>query len=441
MKKYCIPIFLICITTFCKAKQIEMTPVQAIKTAGEFIDVGDMENAWQILTLMPETNNQAIEIERKFLKAQILQQQGDPQGAIKLYQQILDKNPELARVRFELAVCYMQTKQWQRADWHLRLAMADDALGTDAKQVMNAYRYIVRQNKRWNVWFNVGLAPDNNINNSVAGQECVSTIVGPVCNRLNKPESGIGYNATVGGNHEFVLSGRWRWKSQANLDTNIYHKHKYDELHISAQTGPRFIWENGDVWLAGTIGRRWYGWERYNWYAGAKIAGQFDLSNKLGLGLNLQFTNNKYDLYDEFFSGQTYSANIHTMYAFSSSIYTVFKTGVIRENARSDMYSYTQPYVAVGMGVQLPYGFNVYAEPAVYLAKYDAPQWTIQDNNFAQITERNQTWRYMLAISNNNIRIWNTVPMITFAYTKRDSNIWQRQYEKASIAITLTQRF
>ena len=104
-----------------------MTPVQAIKTAGEFIDVGDMENAWQILTLMPETNNQAIEIERKFLKAQILQKQDDPQGAIKLYQQILDKNPGCGS-SWQYAICKQNNGngpigtcgwQWRTMHWGL----------------------------------------------------------------------------------------------------------------------------------------------------------------------------------------------------------------------------------------------------------------------------------------------------------------------------------
>ena len=114
----------------------------------------------------------------------------------------------------------MHTKQWYRADYHLRLAMAGADLPDNVRQIMNYYRWIVRQNKNWNVWFNFGAAPDNNINNAIGGTECVNTIFGPMCRDLSDPESAIGYNFSLGGNYEFKLSDHWRWKSDAFVYSN-----------------------------------------------------------------------------------------------------------------------------------------------------------------------------------------------------------------------------
>lgn len=104
--------------------EITMTTTRAMQLAGALVDKGDFEHATQILTKTPKMDNVALEIERWFLLAQIAQKQGDYDSAIKIYQKILDDQPDLARIRFELATCYMHTKQWYRADYHLRLAMA-----------------------------------------------------------------------------------------------------------------------------------------------------------------------------------------------------------------------------------------------------------------------------------------------------------------------------
>ena len=153
--------------------EFTMTAVQAMQLAGAMVERGDIENAEQILTKTPPMNNAALEIERWFLLAQIATRRGDIDSAIEIYRTILDAQPDLARIRFELAVCYMHQKKWSRADYHLRLAMAGDDLPENVRGLMNYYRYIIRQNKNWNVWFNFSAAPDNNINNAVGGQECV----------------------------------------------------------------------------------------------------------------------------------------------------------------------------------------------------------------------------------------------------------------------------
>ena len=173
-------------------QEITMSLLDAVKLAGDMVERNDYDNAETILTMLPQMGNVALEIERWFLLAQIAQKRGDFETAIKIYQKILDDQPDLARIRFELATCYMHTKQWYRADYHLRLAMAGKDLPNEVRKIMNYYRWIVRQNKNWNVWFNFGAAPDNNINNAIGGTECVNTMFGPMCRDLSDPESAIG---------------------------------------------------------------------------------------------------------------------------------------------------------------------------------------------------------------------------------------------------------
>lgn len=421
--------------------EITMSALDAVKMAGNLIDRGDFEHASQILTKMPETNSLPVEIERWYLLAQIAQKQGDYENAIKIYRKLLDEQPDLVKIRYELALCYMHQKKWYRADYHMRLAMAGDDIPEDVKRNMMYYRYVIRQNKNWNVWFNFGAAPDNNINQVAGGEECITNEWGVFCRQLPEPISAVGYNMTLGGNYEFKLNRHWRWKSDANLYTNVFNKHEYDDLYFGASTGPRYVWQNGDIWAAAIASRRLYGWDGYNWSYGGKMDFNYDLSRRWSTGLNLSFTNNIYDEFADYMNGQTYAANQRISYSFDASKYLILRGGIARENAESDIYKNWRYTASLGFGAELPWGFHVYVEPSVSFTDYDGARWTVKDNHFAKITEHDVTQRYSISLSNNKFDIWGFVPTITFGYTRRDSNIKNRGYDKVALEFTMRQRF
>ena len=452
MKTYLLILSLIFLPTFVSAEstvvkkdnkttEITMSALDAIKAAGNMVERGDFENAETILTKLPKLKNTSLEIERWFLLGQISARRGDYDTAIKIFRKILDEQPDLARIRFELAICYMKTGHWYRADYHLRLAMAGDDLPDDVRKMMSYYRYIVRQNKNWNVWFNFGAAPDNNVNQATGGQECVNTIFGPMCRELLEPESAIGFNFILGGNYEFKFGEHWRWKSDANIYTNIYNKHKFDDLYLSTSTGPRYVWNNGDVWLAGIVARRWYGWDEYNWSVGGKLDTNYDFTRKLSGGLSLRILNNKYDEYGPWMNGQTYSANGRLSYSLDATKYIVLRGGIERETAKDNIYANWRPNVGFGFGAALPYGFDIYLEPYFYWTNYDGERWVVDNGDFTKKKAKDFNQRYSISLSNHKFDIWGFVPTLTVSYSRRDSNIWQREYDKYTAEFTFQQRF
>ncbi len=421
--------------------EITVSALDAVKIAGDFVENGDFDNAETILTQLPQTKSLPVEIERWFLLGQISARRGDYDTAIKIFRKILDDQPDLARIRFELAICYMKMGRWYRADYHLRLAMAGDNLSDDVRKMMAYYRYIIRQNKNWNVWFNFGAAPDNNVNMAGGGDECVNTIFGPMCRELMEPESAIGFNFILGGNYEFKFGEHWRWKSDANIYSNIYNKHKFDDVYLSASTGPRYVWNNGDVWLASVAARRWYGWDKYNWSVGGKLDTNYDFTRKLSGGLSLRVLNNKYDEYGKWMNGQTYSAISRISYSLDATKYIILRGGIDRETSKDDVYANWRPSVSLGFGVALPWGFDFYAEPYFYWTNYDGERWVVDKGEFTKRVAKDFNQRYSISLSNHKFDIWGFVPTLTFSYTRRDSNIWQRKYDKYSAEFTFQQRF
>jgi len=424
-----------------KSKTVTMSALDAVKLAGNMVAVGDYTRAQSILTKMPKTNSLPVELERWYLLAQIEQKKGNVDEAIRIYRKILDDQPDLAKVRYELAICYMMKHQWYRADYHLRLAMAGKDIPDAVKQRMMYLRYVARKNKRWNVWFNFGAAPDNNVNQASGGEEYIRNEWGEFHRVLPEPESAVGYNFLLGGNYEFKLSEHWGWKNEGNIYTNIYNKHKFDDLYLSAATGPRYMWEKGDIWVSAVANRRWYGWDKYNWSLGGKIDTHYDWTRKISSGLTLRVMNNTYDEYGEYMDGQSYGILPRVSYSFDASKYIMLFGGLERETAKDDIYSNWRYNVGVGFGAEIPWGFAVYFEPSFSWTNYDAPRWAVKNYEYIKITERDFTQRYSLSVSNSKIDIWGFVPMITFSYTNKNSNIDSRGYEKWTTEFTMRQKF
>ena len=402
---------------------------------------GDEKNASQIYYALLQSENNDVSIASALQLAQKFVAAEDFESAIKYYKWILQQKPDFAQARFELALCYMKLKHWNQADYQLRLALASKDLTNEAKQLMLYYRFLIKQNKNWNIWFNFGATPDTNINNGNGGNECINTVFGPLCNTLKNAESVVGTNLTLGGSYEFNISDNWRWKSEADIYSNTYNNHEYDDLYLSGYTGPRYIWSRGDIWMAGIVARRWYGDKKYNWSYGAMINTDYDFTRKLSGGLNLRFTDNKYDLYGDFLNGETYSTNMRLSYTLNTWLYTAFKTGILRENTVNPVYSYWQPNISIGFGAEIPYGFHVYIEPSFYFSTYDQEKTVVKDGTFSQIKEKDLIQRYAISLSNNKFDIWGFAPIVTIAYTRRNSNIWQQEFDKISAEFTLHQRF
>lgn len=421
--------------------QVTLSELEAIQVAGNLVTAGKYSNALKILTQLPQTGQTSIEIERWYLIAQIEQRKGNIDEAIKIYRKLLDEKPDLSKIRYELALCYMHKKQWYRADYHLRLAMAGKDIPDDVKRQMMYYRYIARQNKNWNIWFNFGAAPDNNINQVTGGEECITNQWGTFCRQLPDPVSAVGYNLTVGGNYEFKLTDNWRWKIDGTIYTNIYDKHDYDDFYLSASTGPRYIWKNGDVWLATTASRRWYGWDPYNWSYGGKLDVNYDFTRKLSTGVSFRILKNTYDEYGDWLDGQTYSSQARVLYYLNSTKYVVLRGGIDRDTAADAIYSNWRYLTGIGFGSELPWGFHIYLEPSFIWSNYDGEKWIVKNQTFTQLAERDFTQRYSASLSNNKIDLWGFVPTLTFSYTKRDSNVPNRKYERYTTEFTMHQRF
>jgi len=430
---------------------VTLTQHQAVDLAAQLIERKRFADATSLLTQHSFTVLE-LEIERRYLLGQIALWEQRYEEAIEIYRTILDHHPNLPKIRMELALAYMATEQWYRADYHMRLAAADESLPPEVKQAIQRYLYVIRQNKNWNLWFNFGMAPENNINNAVGGEECItySPTFGhfpyPLCRKLPEPEKAMGYNLGFGGDYEFKFGEHWRLKSDFALQANLYDKSKYDIYYLSASTGPRYVFSRGDVWLAATGHKMYYGGRSYRDSLGVKLETNYDFLPRLSGGLSLQWRPTQYDGDQaEYMDGEVRSVNARLVYYFNASLYAVLKGGLEKEDTKEDAYTNHKKTFGVGLGAEIPLGFRIYVEPTFTWTDYDGARWTVADtvngSEYTQVVEEIFTQRYSVSLSNNKFTFWGFTPVVTYSYTDRDSNIKSRSYDSHDIGFTMQQRF
>jgi tetratricopeptide (TPR) repeat protein len=394
-----------------------------------------------VLAKMPLPEDLSGEVKRLYSAAQTARKKGDIEEAIHLYRNVLDERPDFARARFELALCYIDDERWDRADYYLRMAMAAENLPDDVKQVMEYYRYLVRQNKNWDFWSDYGGAPDTRASITDSNNGCMGDVHNGICEQLTDSKSDSGVYFGAGADYEFKLSDDWRWKSDAEIHTNIYDGNRYSDLYLAGSTGPRYIWDKGDIWLAGVVGRGWYESERYVWSYGAKIDTNYDRTRKLSSGLVLLFANNVYDEYNYLMAGQTYTAVPHFTYYIDSTKYISLLGELGRETAKVDSFANYNYGAGLGFGMEIPYGFIVYLESYFFGMNYDGEIDVVKNGVAKRIKERDLSQKYTLSLSNAQIEFFGFMPVLKLNYINKKSNIPISEHNKWSVGVSIKRKF
>jgi hypothetical protein len=175
-----------------------------------------------------------------------------------LFRRILDRDPELLRVRLELARTLFMARKDEQADYHFRLAAGEHPPALVMRNIVR-FREAIRARRAWRFDVDVGFAPDSNIN-SATDRETVDINGLPFKLDANgRARSGtgrfVGGQASVrlnrSGNIPIYLGAYGRWTT--------YRDHDFDDLYAGAEAGPEFRLAGGRVRTTATGLLRWYG--------------------------------------------------------------------------------------------------------------------------------------------------------------------------------------
>lgn len=183
---------------------------------------------------------------------------GDYRHAETMFRLILDKDPRLIRVRLELARTLFMEKKDEQSDYQFRLAAAAHPPAMVARNIVR-FREAIRARRSWRFNFNIGVAPDSNINSATDKQSIDIYGLPFQLDPSARARSGTGLFA--GGDASVRLRrfakvpiylgayGQW----------TQYRDHSFDDAYLGVEAGPELRLAKGRLRVGATGLMRWYG--------------------------------------------------------------------------------------------------------------------------------------------------------------------------------------
>lgn len=386
---------------------------------------------------------QEYRIEAAFQLAGIFMLEGRFREASLLFLDILRRNPNLPRVRLELARAYFLNRDYEDAQLQFELVKGS-GLPPEVQEKVDEFLTQIRRRKDWSIGFNAALVPDSNLNQASGGEEeCIALGGMLLCRPLEKKQSGIGLG--VGGtlNHYLRFSRDFGLRSTISLNALEYERNDFDDYQLFLASGPRHTFEKGEISLQPTFRKRWYAGRQYSEEYGIRLDGQWML-NRFLLGGAFSWARIRYnDSYvNEFLEGDSLFSHLQVRYILNDRTFIQAGLAFQRENAEADAYGSDSLRCALGLYRVLPYGFSLFGELSLTDARYHGAQWYIaRDYRIAETRRRDRTWQVFASLSSSLLEKYDITPTLQYTYVRRDSNIWTQEHERQRLNLSLGYRF
>ena len=241
-----------------------------IKTARVALAKGKPDDAELLLKGVKPGEGNVDDLD--FLHGTIALARRNWQIAIARFRAILTRNPDLPRVRLDLALAYFQAGEDGNAAYHFRLALGTKDLPAIVRARTLAFLDRIRRRKAWSVTGSVAVLPDSNINAATSAR-LVDLFGLPA--RLSedaRQTSGVGLSANISGGYEARISPDLRFRVGGGLRTRNYRESEFNDRILSLRAGPRFLFEKFDLRPQLTSRFRWLGGESYSRATGVELS-------------------------------------------------------------------------------------------------------------------------------------------------------------------------
>ena len=407
-----------CVSSTCKAK---LTPDQLLGEVQQLIQAKRYDEARPMLAALGTLPQ--YRFETRYLTGMVAAATGDHKTAMAQYQAILSDDPSQTRVRLELGRSMLAMGRTQSADRQFRMAQQDAELPPEIARTIRTVRDIIRANRAWRVDVNVGFAPDTNINNATSADSITILWGGIVPLDMTLDEkaratSGTGQTASISAGVRLPVGEGVAMIADLDSAGTNYAGSRYDDYQVQLAAGGELrLSEQLRATVQALGAQRWYAGDVATRQAGAKAGLQLGIGDRQRVGVQLDARRTD-ALFDNGYDGWQLGAYASYERALSRSL--VASLGVFgrRDLLAARPYSSKEYGVSLGLGGELPMGFNAAVSGAVSRATFDAPLPI-----FSWDPRHDMRYTTRATLGNRKIGYMGFSPEVSVAYTLNDSSI------------------
>ena len=257
---------------------VTATPEQMFALADTLFEQGDKAGAAEILEALTQDKHPELRAEARFRLAAVREQLGDLAGAAAALRDLLAERPEANRARLELARILESMGETRSARSELDQARA---IGLPPEVEANVRRFASRlaSPRKRGLTLELTAGPDSNINRATTSA-FIDTIIAPFeLDADARRQPGFGTTG-VARFHSTDDIGPVALLTRANGLANLYDKSRFNDVQLSADTGPQLQLGKLGLRPSGIVERRWFGGEAYAKGWGGDVALLAPLSDR-----------------------------------------------------------------------------------------------------------------------------------------------------------------
>ncbi len=395
------------------------------------IKAGRLDEALQLVAKLPDTGTWAFD--KRFIVARIARMKGDFRTAEKVYRQMLSADPNLHRVRLELARSLFERGNFEAAEYNFRLVLAAD-VPDSTKRAIQWHLAQMRRNKWWTGTFAFSIVPDSNINTGPSTREVTILGLPFQLNRDSTEQSGVGIEAVLDGDVRPRIAENTRLAVGGRLYVLEYLGKGFDDYNATLRAGPIRTHERGEVGFFGLAGHRWFDSDPYSTSYGARAFGDYDLNTRWNVSGGLTFLDIDVEESDRL-DGQFYGANGRLFHTFDDRSTGQVFAQVSRADRNDPVEAYNLFRLGVGYSRELPLGLIGYVSPEVRFRNHDA------ESAIFHKTREDVLYRAEGRLIFRRLVVEDFAPYISLAYEKNTSTIDINDYSRWRGAFGVTKRF
>ena len=396
---------------------------QLIEAARAALAQGELDDAEFLLEGVKPGEGDIDDLD--FLHGSIALRRGDWPAAIARFRAMLARNPDLPRVRLDLALAYFQAGEDRNAAYHFGLALGDLDLPPIVRARALAFLDQIRRRKSWSISGSLALAPDSNINQATSARQVALFGLPAQLSDDARETSGVGVSANVRGGYEWGLAEALRFRTVAGLHTRTYEASQFSEQIVSLRAGPRFLFRKFDLRPELTMQMRRLGDATYSRATGFELSGNWLIAPTWRLSAALGSERIAYETF--LGDGRLYSGQLGLAHALGRATLLQGETAFRREILDRDAYSWREYILGVSATREFPWGFVLAAGPSYRWRKYGAPLPI-----YGPDARQDRTLAGWLRISNRYIELFGFMPEITVRHERRDSNLALYDYRRTA---------
>ncbi|MCY4584073.1 MAG: surface lipoprotein assembly modifier [Chloroflexi bacterium] len=361
--------------------------------------------------------------------------------AIAAFREMLVADPNLVRVRLELARAFYLKGEDSLARRHFEAVLAGGVPPEVAANV-RAFLIEIRARRRWSIHGGFAIAPDTNIG---AGSE-ERTIYIPVFGQSlpftrdadELTSSGVGLVLWGGGEYQYPTGPTTRLRAGANVSRRDHSGSQFDEASLAVHLGPRaLLTTRTEASALLTARQNWAGTVKDHHALGGRIEAAHRVSRSVTVNGRVSLEDRHYRTRTGL-DGPAGDISLSGAWVVSPTVRLDLSAGYGRDRPARERDRNERYRVGAGISVALPRGFTVSGGGDYRWTNFE-PGWSpyVQDNG----ARKDETWSARASVYNRGLTLMGFSPELGIVHEVRTTNAQLYDYERTSGELRFVRQF